>query len=824
MPIACWFRLAARFYEQDRWAHGIEAYELVLGRMSGDERAPRWQLAVARGRASLGESNEATEALAVLADRYLDGSEWASQQSDPALVAETEEMIERAIRVRAMRWHDLAQRGDQQPLFERAARLYEIYLDYFDDSEQAYNLRFYRAEILFHRLERYGEAGENYLAAARANRQGEYTRDALYNAIGSFEHVREVAARPMLPSNAARARPDPNQSRPTRKAQPKRGQTTRPRKTRSRPPTIRAARATTTGSSPKRSSSTSSCSPTTQTFPRSCFVKGQLYYDRQIYDPAVRLFGQLLERFPNSPYAITAGERILESFNRARDYQNIETWARRLKSSPAFQTEESQRRLDALILFAVFATGEQLANRGQHSEAAEAYLRAAREFPRDERAPQAYYNAGLEYQEAGSVASAATAYDQLIANHPRTEIGARGAWRGAQMYESIAQFRDAARFYEQYFESFGGQSQAEDALYNATLLRVTAGDHDRAVQNGQRFIERFRGSAQATEVTFLMGRANASAQRWQRAAEVYRRFIRSTRDVNRQIEANTRLAQVLAEANDTRGSNNALAAAVRLARRGRARLNETGLYYAAQARFLQAEAVLAEYEAIQIAGPMEGLRQRLEQKSDLLRRAAEAFAEVVQFNVAAWVTAALFQIGRSYELYAEGLRNAPTPEGLSEEEEQAYFDQLSSFVIPIEERALEAFEGGYRSAIELRIFNRWTAQLREGLTRLNDVQYPPLREMGGDITDGAAIPMPEPLSGLRRGEVDDDEEEEGEDEDDEEIAPNEAPSTSMTEPAEGASESEPEEDAESEEEARARRRRARRRRARRRRARRRRNR
>jgi hypothetical protein len=234
---------------------------------------------------------------------------------------------------------------------------------------------------------------------------------------------------------------------------------------------------------------------------------------------------------------------------------------------------------------------------------------------------------------------------------------------------------------------------------------------------------------------------------------VYRRFIRQSRDPNRQIEASTRLAQVLTEAGDPRAAATALTSAVRLAERRRSALSDGGLYYGAQARFLQAEAILAEYQAIEIAGPMEGLRRRLEQKSELLRRAAEAFADVVSYRVAEWVTAALFQIGRSYELYAEGLRNAPTPEGLSEEEEQAYFDQLSSFVIPIEERALEAFEGGYANALELRIFNRWTARLREGLTRLNDVEYPPLREMGGDIADAAAIPVPAPLSALQRGEA-----------------------------------------------------------------------
>ena len=142
--------------------------------------------------------------------------------------------------------------------------------------------------------------------------------------------------------------------------------------------------------------------------------------------------------------------------------------------------------------------------------------------------------------------------------------------------------------------------------------------------------------------------------------------------------------------------------------------------------------------------------ERLTRKSELLARAANAFADVVEYHVAEWVTAALFQIGRSYELYAEALRAFEIPPGLSEEEEQAYMDQLSMAIVPIEERALEAYEGGYAAAIELGIYNEWTAHLREGLTRLNDVSYPPLRETGIETTSVAILPMPAPLDGLRR--------------------------------------------------------------------------
>jgi len=179
------------------------------------------------------------------------------------------------------------------------------------------------------------------------------------------------------------------------------------------------------------------------------------------------------------------------------------------------------------------------------------------------------------------------------------------------MYESIAQFSDAAGFYERYEHSFPETQRAADALYNATLLRMTAHENDAAVRNGTRFLERFPHHESAEEVTFLIGRAHEQAEQWDQAAQTYRRFIRGSRNTSRQVEANTRLAQVLTRAGHARAAGQALAAAVRLARRRHSQLDDQGVYYAAQARYLQAERILHDYEEIEIAGPMDGLRHRL---------------------------------------------------------------------------------------------------------------------------------------------------------------------------------------------------------------------
>ena len=125
--------------------------------------------------------------------------------------------------------------------------------------------------------------------------------------------------------------------------------------------------------------------------------------------------------------------------------------------------------------------------------------------------------------------------------------------------------------------------------------------------------------------------------------------------------------------------------------------------------------VLDEFERIQIAGERNSLKKRLEQKSELLaqgradlRRRRRVPGRGVGHGGAVQDRPQLRAVRRS----RCARRRSRT--GFNEEQEQAYRDQLAMFIVPIEERALEAYEGGYRKALELRVFNHWTQMLREG--------------------------------------------------------------------------------------------------------------
>ena len=76
------------------------------------------------------------------------------------------------------------------------------------------------------------------------------------------------------------------------------------------------------------------------------FKNGQMFYDYGEYDEAIKRFGVIVTKYPKDPNAGPAGDRILSALNKAQDYENIENWARKLKTAPSFAAKDQQERLD----------------------------------------------------------------------------------------------------------------------------------------------------------------------------------------------------------------------------------------------------------------------------------------------------------------------------------------------------------------------------------------------------------------------------------------------------------------------------------------------
>src|SRR5580704_10874234 len=718
--------LAEQFYDQAHYERGIEAYELLLKLQPTSRDAGRWVLAIAAGYRAIEDWPHLKATFERAIAQYSAGGPWSRTQADAANVAETTTAIEQALDEDARALHSRAQRDkNSRAEFEGAAALYDIYLSKFGQEPKAYEVHFHLAEIDFFRLDRNLDAATHYIAAAKGiptkPERPEFAamrHDALFNALVALSREMDskrdkspAAAGDSKPGDFARAADKYNEVLELY----------------------------------------AQFYPNDPELPAMFDRQGRYYFENGNYDAAVKVWGMMLEKFPNSEHAREAGDNILESFNRSKNYENIETWARRLKALPSFGAAKQQERLDGLIVVAVFKQGEQKAAAGDHAAAASAYLRAAKEFPRDARAAQACVNAEQEAKLAGDAKTLQEGAQLAMGPQYRDKSESpTGAWIATTTLQAMGLFADAADIAEQMANlgdrehpNYAKYEHEKDASYNAVVLREATGAHDRAVADGAKYLATYGSSAEADEVVFEMGRAHQNAGRPKDAAELYKRYITRAKNLDHRAQGLVLLAQAQIKISDERGAAASLDEAVTLGKKRGHELGADGKYAAAHARYMQGERVLAKFEQITIQGDVKQLKARLKQKTDLLKDAAKIFLDCVSMGVAEWTTAALYQIGHMYEAFGKALRDSPPPPEVKTDDQKAeYTSQIEEFAVPMEERSLAAYENGWKKANELGIYNQWTAKMRDALGRLNSELYPPFKETGFEVRSQGPLPLP----------------------------------------------------------------------------------
>jgi tetratricopeptide (TPR) repeat protein len=695
-------KLAETFYDQTRYDRAVPAYRFLISLDKNGGDAPDYQRKVVEAYQLGGDVKKAVAEMRRLAEDYGPQSEWAKANADrPNTVAHARQLAEESIRQLAKTLHADAQKNEKEShvidsnRYARAAEAYEFYLSKFADAKDATELRYLRADILYFKLKRYEDAGNEYLAVGKSAPVGKLHKEALLQAMSAFEKLRQ----PIKTGGGAQAA----------------GGGVKREITESDRKFAEAADIYAT------------LFPNDRDIVTVIYKNGQFFYDYGDYDEAVKRFGLIVERYPTDPNAGPAGDQILDALNKAKDYENIETWGRRLKKTKPFQSKTEQDRLDRLIVDAVMKSGEKYAAAGRYEQAAGFFLRVPKEYPGHPRAAKALNNAGAALEKAKRPEDAVRAYKELVDKYPNAPETPEAAFIMARVYESIAYYDKAAEYYETLAARYPSDAHAADALYNAGLLRQTLGQHDRAIKHYEEYARRYKERADVKDVTFQIGVVFEERKDPRNAARAFGEYaVRYPGDA-RTVEALVREAQAQLRVGADARAREVLAKAIASAR-GRDAGKEA-LYHAAQARYLQGEMIFREYERIKLGGKPRQLKKALDDKAKLLEQAKAIYLDAVNFKVAEWATASLYRIGQGYEAFAKAMRSAPVPADLSAEEKQVYRDELEKFVVVIEEKALDAYKSGYAKALQLGVYNKYTQAIRVALGRLSDAEFPPEHEL-----------------------------------------------------------------------------------------------
>jgi tetratricopeptide (TPR) repeat protein len=697
-------RVADAYYGQAEYDRAVGTYRFLIEMKPDGVEAAEYQRSIVEAYVSALQPPNVITEVDVLVKNYGPGSAWEKANAKyPTRLERSARLTEQLVRTTATSYHAQAQEDEKRrrqanlELYTQAAAMYERYLSAYAAHPNAAEVRFLRAEILYFKLGQNEAAGDEYLAVAKIQPVGKFHKDALLRAMEAYEKARPPDA----------------------------------------------------GSAGRRELSTAdrkfaeavdlyaTLFPADPQLVGVIYRNGEMFYAYGDYDEAIKRYGLIVTKYPDDPNAGPAGDRILEGLAKGEDYENIEEWARKLKGAKAFQSPDQQQRLDRLIVESIGKSGEQYAAKGDFEKAAAFYLRIPKEFPEHALAPQAYMNAGVIYERAKRPQRAAQTYLALAAAYPKSNLSAKAAFTAGKVYESVAYFDRAAEAYEVVIKDFPQSEQSADALFNAGVLRQALGQNDQAIAHYNDYAKRFRQRNDVTEVAFRIGVVYENAGKHQEAAAAYRQYLKTYRKSGlHMVEAHTRAGRAELQSGDVKQAADHFDTALKTYRKlaGKARAAEQG--WAAEARYYQGELIFRRFERIQLDVKPRMLRRTLDSKTKLLAEAQDVYLDVVDFGDPQWATAALYRMGRIYEEFAESLRGAPTPPGLSEQEAELYRQELEVYVVEIEDQAIQLYTAGYRKALELGVYNQYTSQIREALGKLDSANFPPSAEARARVRFG----------------------------------------------------------------------------------------
>jgi len=743
-------RLGEAFESQTRYDRSIPTWRFLIELDPDHPDAADAMLHVFAGYRGLAKPAKALDSLDEYEQTFGPKTPWAKAHPREANLAWRR--AEAALYEFARKLHESAQLREKdtksidRAQYALAARAYEAYIRRHPASQKAVETSYLLGDIYFFKLDDPERAGDAYLRVGESAPVGPLHRDALLAAMAAYEKAlarageapAPAAPEPKKPKSEATKADEPTKAEPGASSEP----------TGEPPATAGAPEAP----GPPASNLPPGPEPTDEArisakyvhtidrfialFPkddeigRVLYKLGEFFYGRGDYDRAVQRFGRVIVEYPESEEAGAAGDRILESLAKAKDYDNIELWAQKLKGAKAFAAQAEQARLDRIIVESLLAQGELLTKRGYFERAASYFLRVAREYPDHPQAALALHNAAASLERADRAATATELYEELIERYPKSPYAAEAALVVARVFEKIARFDRAAARYDFLVERFPKHPKHAEALYNAGILYQAIGAHDEAVDRFRRYARRYRDRPDAVDVELRMGQVLADAGKLKKADRAFAEFIRKRRRHPRVIEARTRRGRVLLALGKDKAADKVLAAAVRAGRTAEAAMR----VFAAEARYLQGEVIYRRFERAKLDQSPKRLGKSLERKAALLAEAKDTYLDVLSFKAAEWSTAALYRIGESYEKFAQSLRDYPIPKGLTPEQQDAYSEQLDTFALAFEEQAIEAYKSGYAKALELRIYNRHTQRIRQALGRLSKREFPPILELGGEVT------------------------------------------------------------------------------------------
>jgi len=626
---------------------------------------------------------------------------------------EAEQHAEETLRNLAVQLHNEAKKTRLEDTYAATKALYADYLTLFPNAPDAYELRFFDAELLYG-LEEKSRAASLYeqvvrqdLAAQRAGRKpGRWLQRAAWGAVVARAEV----AGDGKPKDAHNAQ---------------------------RPLTA------------DEELLASSCRLFLEALPEGqravevAFKLGRLEYVSGRLDEAQKHLSWIALGHPEHELAEFAANLVLDVANLRKDYPAVHDWAlrfladkrlvahgtlqadlKRVEEQSAYAmadaVEADAPKAGALLAFvdehprgaladkAIFGAAAALSRASQVDAALAARARLWKELPGSTLVPRALLASAADHAAVGDVAEAAGLLERYFAGYKREQEARK--WRRA--HPSRSQRPESEPLYD--------EAKAQTALHDAAVLREARGELAKALQDRKDALQQWPRAADRDEQVFALGLLRAKAGDPARAARELADLARSARgNPALQMSSWRESARLFAASRESGNASWAwrqLETVYRgLPAKGRAALPPEASAAAAEAHFALGLPTFEDFKKQQIQPP---LARTLNRKVALLQQVKKRAEETVAMREAEPAVCALAQLGEAQMLLAHAIATSPAPGGLTADERKLYRDALQEKAGPLLDEARETLAGADAKSRELGVTGPCVARTGSLLEKL----------------------------------------------------------------------------------------------------------
>lgn len=385
-------------------------------------------------------------------------------------------------------WHNESMKTLNSETLAYVDRLYKLFLDNFPESEEAGEMQYYYAELLWSRAdaeknqrmatELWENAAVAFTNVVKSGKlKGDQQKESAYAAVLAWKNALDVD--PRGKGAPPPTEDDGNQKVPEPKDIPERE--------------LKMIEAFDIYIEYIKD-------PKDDELVTMKWLKARMFWRYDHLEKAVPLFTDIIDKHPDSEPAVFSSNLLLDSLNRLQRYDELIKWVDLLlkKKDLIEDNEELAERLEFLKRQSLRKHAEQIETAAKESgdlakyvECGQAYLEIYNRDPGGDNSDEVLYNAGVCFEEGKSVGAAIQMFETLAKKYPDSEQAQKSIARLGNSYAQIAWYDRAAERLETYAKKYGGEDDAYKAMSNAVFYRKGIGDDAEAIKDTEFFIKQF---------------------------------------------------------------------------------------------------------------------------------------------------------------------------------------------------------------------------------------------------------------------------------------------------------------------------------------------